>query len=160
VVHKASTKLVGDCPGASFALENLKGIRMGGDKKGKRLRTYLNRWRYSGFQKMVEYKSERKTLHLNPGWTFSECPVCSGKLKHPASKISRCTNCGQDYDRDRLAALAIALRGLGLCGDPFPAGALASWQSIKDGHLYIWRAPHKPEPARTEAACAANRRVS
>ncbi|WP_337860418.1 zinc ribbon domain-containing protein [Ferroplasma sp.] len=73
----------------------------------------------------------------SPRGTSSECPVCGGKLKHPAWKISRCTNCGQDYNRDRLASLAIALRGLDLCGEPFPVSASASWQSMKDEYLYI-----------------------
>ncbi len=71
----------------------------------------------------IEYESERKTAHMNPGWASSECAVCNEKLKHPRWKISRCTNRGQDYDGDRLAPLAIALRGLDLCGDPFPVGA-------------------------------------
>ncbi|WP_337860602.1 transposase [Ferroplasma sp.] len=134
-MHKTSASLVKDNPDASFTFEDLKGIRKSGDDKGKKFRTYLRP--YSEFQKMVEYKSKRKTVYVNPRGTSSECPVCGDKLKHPVWKISRCTNCGQDYNRDRLASLAIALRGLDLCGEPFPVSASASWQSMKDEYLYI-----------------------
>ena len=64
-------------------------------------------------------------------------PVCGEKVKHPAWKISKCNNCDRDYGRDRLASLAITLRGIDLCGDPFPVSALASWQSMKNEYLYI-----------------------
>ncbi|MCL5802256.1 MAG: hypothetical protein M1529_00355 [Candidatus Thermoplasmatota archaeon] len=57
-------------------------------------------------------------------------------VKHPAWKISRCNNCDRNYDRNRLASLAITLRGVDLCGDPFPASASATWQSMKDEYLY------------------------
>ncbi|WP_337860932.1 transposase, partial [Ferroplasma sp.] len=135
-MHKTSASLVKDNPEASFVFEDLKGIRKSGDNKGKKFRTYLNRWPYYEFQKMVEYKSERKIVYVNPRGTSSECPVCGDKLKHPKWKISRCTNCGQDYNRDRIASLAIALRGLDLCGEPFPVSASASWQSMKNEYLY------------------------
>ena len=155
-MHKASAKLAGTNPDASFVFENLKGIRKSGENKGKKFRTYLNRWPYSQFQKMVEYKSKNRTIYVNPRGTSSECPVCGGKLKHPAWKISRCDNCDQDYDRDRLAYIAITLRGLDLCGDPFPVSASASWQSMKNEYLYLRHVPDMPEAGRTETAYAAN----
>ncbi|MHB8359143.1 MAG: hypothetical protein ACYDCP_06570 [Thermoplasmataceae archaeon] len=40
-------------------------------------------------------------------------------------------------DRNRLASLAITLRGVDLCGDPFLVSASASWQSVKNEYLYI-----------------------
>ena len=54
---------------------------------------------------------------MNPGGTSSECPVCGGNVKHPAWKISRCSTCDHDYDRDRLVKsqskneLLLSLRG-------------------------------------------------
>ena len=136
-LHKQSTTMVSDHPNASFVFEDLTGIRKSGEDKGKRFRTHLNRWPYSMFQKMVEYKSKNKAIYVNPRGTSSECPVCGEKLRHPAWKISRCDNCDRDYDRNRLASLAITLRGIDLCGDPFPVSAFASWQSMKDEYLYI-----------------------
>ncbi|EQB70151.1 MAG: hypothetical protein AMDU4_FER2C00264G0006 [Ferroplasma sp. Type II] len=136
-MHKQSTTIVREHPDTSFVLEDMKGIRKSGEDKGKKFRTYLNRWPYSEFQKMIEYKSQKKTIYVNPRGTSSECPVCGEKVKHPAWKISRCDNCDRDYDRDRLASLAITHRGIDLCGDPFPVSALASWQSMKNEYLYI-----------------------
>ncbi|MEM3853812.1 MAG: zinc ribbon domain-containing protein [Conexivisphaerales archaeon] len=54
---------------------------------------------------MIEYKSQFKTVYVNPIVT-SECPVCGDKLT--AWGISKCETCGVDYDR--LASLAITLR--------------------------------------------------
>ena len=53
--------------------------------------------------------------------------------------------------------MAITLRGIDLCGDPFPVSASASWQSMKDEYLYIRDKPEIPEAGSTEAAYAANR---
>jgi putative transposase len=155
-MHRASAKLVGDNHDMSFIFENLNGIRKSGSKEGKKFRTYLNIWPYSEFQKMVEYKSERKTIYVNPGGTSSECPVCGGRLKHSAWKISRCDNCDQDYDRHRLASLAITLRGIDLCGDPFPVSASAPWQSMKNEYLYLRYVPDMPGAGSTETAYASN----
>ena len=91
-----------------------------------------------------------------PRGTSSECPVCGEKVKHPAWKISRCNNCDRNYDRNRLASLAITLRGIDLCGDPFPVSASASWQSMKDEYLYIRNKPEISEAGSTETASAAN----
>ncbi len=101
-------------------------------------------------------KSPMKTVYVNPRGTSSECPVCGEKVKHPTWKISRCNNCDRDYDRDRLASLAITHRGIDLCGDPFPVSASASWQSMKDEYLYIRDKPEIPEAGSTETASAAN----
>ncbi|WP_337860965.1 IS200/IS605 family accessory protein TnpB-related protein [Ferroplasma sp.] len=95
-MHKLSSSLVKDNPDASFVFEDLKGIKKSGNDKGKKFRTYLNRWPYSEFQKMVEYKCKRKILYINPRGTSSECPVCGGKLKHPKWKRARCKTCDQD----------------------------------------------------------------
>ena len=102
-------------------------------------------------------KSPMKTVYVNPRGTSSECPVCGEKVKHPTWRISRCNNCDRDYDRDRLASMAITHRGIDLCGDPFPVSASASWQSMKDEYLYIRDKPEIPEAGSTEAAYAANR---
>ena len=155
-LHKQSVKVVRGHPESSFVFEDLKGIRSNGENKGKKFRTYLNRWPYAEFQKMIEYKSPNKTIKMNPGGTSSECPVCGGKVKHPTWKISRCETCGRDYDRDRLASLAITLRGLALCGDPFPVSAESSLPSVMNEYLYTRNRPVIPEAGRTEMAYVPN----
>ncbi|MEM0118015.1 MAG: transposase [Conexivisphaerales archaeon] len=157
-LHKLSTKMVRENPGASFIFEDLKGIRMTsrGAKKSRKLRTYLNRWPYRLYQSMVEYKSRNRTIYVSPRGTSSKCPVCGGKLKHPAWAVSRCVKCGVDYDRDRLASLAILCRGLRLCGQPFAVSADASWQQMRSEYLHT---PSRPDAGRagwTNAASAPN----
>lgn len=156
-MHKLSSELVKEHPDATFILEDLTNIRKTSVPQSRKFRTYINRWPYSEFQKMIEYKSSNKTIYVNPGGTSSECPVCGGKVKHPAWKISRCENCDRDYDRDRLASLAISIRGLDLCGDPFPVSASASLSSMMDEYLYVRNLPDIPEADKTEMVYAANR---
>ncbi|MBI3022509.1 MAG: hypothetical protein HYY68_02130, partial [Thaumarchaeota archaeon] len=63
---------------------------------------------------------------------------------------------GVDYDRDRLASLAILCRGMRLCGRPFAVSADASWQSFKDEYLYTPATPERGRAGRTEVANAPN----
>ena len=149
-LHKLSSKMVKDNSNSSFVLEDLTNIRKTTHPQSKKLRTYLNRWPYSQFQKMLDYKSQFKTIYVNPEGTSSRCPVCGGMLKHPFWKISRCIKCGRDYDRDRLASLAIALRGLYLCGDPFPVSAITSVPSVMDEYLYVSNRPDVVDAGGTE----------
>ncbi len=155
-LHKTSTDFVRAHPNASNVLENLKGIRKSSGNRGKKFNAYLNRWPYSKYQDMVEYKSRRKTIYIDPRGTSSWCPVCGGKLSHPAWSISRCDNCDRDYDRNRLASLAILLRGLDLCGDPFPVSVRASLPSVMDEYLYRRNQPGIPEAGGTEMVNASN----
>ncbi|MCL6002324.1 MAG: transposase [Thermoplasmatales archaeon] len=155
-MHKLSSSMVKEHPDASFILEDLSNIRKTSRPRSKKMRTHLNRWPYSEFQRMIEYKSRFKTIYVNPGGTSSECPVCGGRLKHPAWKISRCYNCGKDYDRDRLSSLAITLRGLHLCGDPFPVSAKASLPSVMDEYLYVGSPPETAGAGGTEMVYASN----
>ena len=155
-MHKLSSSLVKEHPDSSFILEDLRNMRKTAKPKSKKIRTHLNRWPYNQFQRMIEYKSHYKTIYVNPEGTSSECPVCGGKVKHPIWKISRCENCGLDYDRDRLASLAISLRGLDLCGDPFPVSAIASIPSMMDEYLYTRNQPEISGADGTEMAYASN----
>lgn len=158
-IHKTSANLVDENPDASFIVEELTNIRKTSHPDSKKLRTYLNRWPYAEFLRMLEYKSPNKVIKVNPRGTSSECPVCGGKVKHPTWKISRCENCGQDYDRDRLASLAISLRGLDLCGDPFPVSAESSVLSMMDEYLYIRKQSELSEAGSTESAHVPNKVV-
>jgi len=155
-LQKLSTEQVRKNPGASFIFERLTGIREDGNAKSRRLRTYLNRWPYRMYQSMVEYKSPFRTVYVSPGGTSSRCPVCGGKVKHPAWAMSRCNTCGADYGRNRLSSLAILCRGMRLCGQPFAVSADASWRLMRDEYLY---APIQPENGRagwTEVVSAPN----
>ncbi len=156
-LHKLSATLIRENPDTTFIVEDLKNIRKTANPQSKKLRTYLNRWPYAEFLRMVEYKSPNKMIKVNPGGTSSECPVCGGKVKHPTWKISRCMNCDRDYDRDRLASLAISLRGLDLCGDPFPVSAESSLPSMMDEYLYNRSMPDAPGAGRTEMAYVPNK---
>jgi putative transposase len=137
-LHKLSTKTVRENPDASFVFEDLRGIRKTSEeaKRSKKLRTYLNRWPYRLCQSMVDYKSPNRTVYVSPRGTSSKCPVCGGRLEHPVWAMSRCVKCGVDYDRNRLASLAILCRGLRLCGQPFAVSADASWKALRDEYLY------------------------
>lgn len=156
-LHKLSTSLIKENPETTFAVEDLTNIRKNGKPQSRKLRTYLNRWPYAEFQRMIEYKSPDRMIKVNPRGTSSECPVCGEKVKHPTWKISRCDNCDRDYDRDRLASLAIALRGLDLCGDPFPVSAESSLPSMMDEYLYIRKQPELSEAGSTETAYVPNK---
>ncbi|MBI3116169.1 MAG: IS200/IS605 family element transposase accessory protein TnpB [Thaumarchaeota archaeon] len=159
-LHKLSTEQVRKNHDATFVFENLKGIRKNNGKpKSRKLRTHLNRWPYRMYQSMIQYKSRNRTLYVSPRGTSSECPVCGGKLKHPAWAASRCMKCGVDYGRDRLASLAILCRGLRLCGQPFAVSEDASWQSLKDEYLYPPVGPNNGGAGWTEAASAPNENV-
>jgi len=154
-LQKLSTEQVRKNPGASFIFERLTGIRENGNAKSRRLRTYLNRWPYRMYQSMVEYKSPFRTVYVSPGGTSSRCPVCGGRLEHPAWAMSRCNTCGADYGRDRLSSLAILCRGLRLCGQPFAVSADASWQHMRDEYLYAPAAPDGWRAGWTEEAANA-----
>jgi putative transposase len=159
-LHKLSTEIVKANPDASFVFENLKGIRRNGENNtGRRFRTYLNRWPYRMYQSMVEYKSPKRLVYVSPRGTSSECPVCGEELEHPTWAVSRCNKCGVDYDRNRLASLAILCRGLRLCGQPFAVSADASWHQMRNEYLHT---PNRPESERagwTNAASALNGNV-
>ena len=156
VLHKLSTKTVRENPDTTFVFEDLTHIRKGGENKGKRFGTCLNRWPYRMYQRYVDYKSAKKTLYVNPRGTSSECPVCGGKLEHPTWGMSRCKRCGVDYDRNRLASLAILLRGARLCGQPFAVSAEASWQQMRDEYLYAHGRPNATGTGGTDAPSARN----
>ena len=167
-LHKLSTKMVRENPDTVIVFEDLRGIRKSnGANRRKRFRTHLNRWPYRMYQRFVDYKSSNRTLYVNPRGTSSECPVCGGKLEHPTWGISRCAKCGVDYDRNRLASLAILCRGLRLCGfplsfgqGPFPVSADASWQQMRDEYLYTGEVPGIAAGAGgTDAASAPNRNM-
>jgi putative transposase len=157
VLHKLTTAQVRESPDTSFIFENLKGIRKNGDNRGRKFRAYLNRWPYRMYQGMIEYKSPRRTVYVDPRGTSSRCPVCGGRLKHPAWGISSCATCGVAYDRNRLASLAIFSRGLHLCGYPFTVSADASWPSMKDEYLYAGDRPDIVGAAAMEEANASNK---
>jgi putative transposase len=144
-LHKLTTRLVRTYPNATFVFEDLKHIR---DKRaeGRKFRTRLKRWPYRVAQMMVDYKSPKATLYVTPRGTSSRCPVCGGNIEHPTRipsdmrwRVSACPTCGVDYDRNRLASLAIACRGARLCGQPFSVSEDASWRLVRDE--YLWHGP-------------------
>lgn len=112
---------------------------------------------------MIEYKSNYKTLYINPRGTSTFCPVCDKwrihkkeRLKHPAWKISYFPTCVDNYVRDRLASLAISLRGHRLCGYQFTVSGNASWQQMKHEYQYVHQVPKLLGAAGTDVANASN----
>ena len=168
-LHKLTTETVRENLGASHVFENLKGIRKSGGRKhvrktktkrkSKKFRTYLNRWPYRLYQSMVDYKSPKRTLYVNPRGTSSECPVCGDKLEHPTWGISRCRTCGVDYARNRLSSLEIVRRGLRLCGQPFAVSADTSWLALKNEYLHTPNQPRNGRAGWTEPTNAPNERL-
>ena len=155
-LHKLSSKEVKSDLNTSFIFEKLSGIKENSNaKNSKKLRTYLNRWPYRMYQSMIDYKSPFRTIYVSPRGTSSRCPVCGGRLKHPTWAMSRCNKCGADYDRNRLASLAILLRGLRLCGQPFAVSTDASWQLLRNEYLYAPAAPDGWRAGWTEEAANA-----
>ena len=71
-LHKTSAKLVDENPDATFVVEDLTNIRKTSHPYGEKLRTYLNRWPYAEFLRMLEYKSPNRVIKVNPGGTSSE----------------------------------------------------------------------------------------
>jgi putative transposase len=164
-LHKLTTGLVGTYPGATFVFENLKHIR-NRRREGRRFRTRLNRWPYRMAQMMVDYKSPMATLYPTPRGTSSRCPVCGGKIEHPTRipsdirwKVSVCPTCAVDYDRDRLASLAIACRGSRLCGQPFSVSEDASWLLERDEYLWHGSVVDTAIAGRTEKGANAPKEV-
>jgi len=159
-LQKLTTEIVNNNDDKTFVFEDLTNIKKEGMKKkknrnkedksngsnkkeaknnikSKRFRTDINRWPYRLFQRFIDYKSNNKTLYINPDGTSSECPVCGGKLEHPIWKESKCNNCGLSYDRNRLSSLSISIRGLDLCGTPFTVSGSSSWHFMKDDYMYL-----------------------
>ena len=69
--------------------------------------------------------------------------------------VSRCEKCGADYGRNRFSSLAILLRGMRLCGQPFAVSADASWRLMRDEYLYAPAAPDGWRAGWTEEAANA-----
>jgi len=160
-LQKLTTGLVRRYPDSTFVFEDLKHIKEKRRTEGKRFRSRLNRWPYRMAQMMVDYKSPKATLYAAPRGTSSECPVCGGRIEHPTRipydirwRVSACPACGVDYDRDRLASLAIACRGARLCGRPFSVSEGASWLHERDE--YLWHGPVADTAGAGGTECGAN----
>jgi hypothetical protein len=59
--------------------------------------------------------------------------------------------------QEGLVTLAITLRGLDLCGDPFPVSAATSLPSMMDEYLYTRSMPDASGSGRTEMAYVPNK---
>jgi IS605 OrfB family transposase len=68
-LHKLSTSLVNENHETTFVVEDLRNIRKSAKPQGKKLRTYLSRWPYAEFLRMIEYKSPNKVIKVNPRGT-------------------------------------------------------------------------------------------
>ena len=161
-LHQQSTTTIRENPDTSFIFENLTNIRESTPKgtKSKKFRTYLHRWPFRLYQHMIDYKSAYKTIYVNPRGTSTYCPVCGdqrSRLKHPTWGESLSGSCAEDYDRNRLARLAISVRGHQLCGSPFTVSENASWQAMKNEYRYTQSSPERLRAGGTKSAHASNK---
>ncbi len=90
--------------------------------RSRKFRPKLSSWLHSRFQEAMVSGSRYRSLWIHAIGTSSYCPFCGFKLGHPVWRTSRCLECGLDYDRDRLSAVDILIRGLAGYekGDPEP----------------------------------------
>lgn len=79
---------------------------------GSRRRAKLRSWVHGRFQKITLLDSSFRGKTVYARGTSSFCPFCGSKVEHPIWRVSRCRECGRDYDRDRLSSVSILIRAI------------------------------------------------
>ena len=120
-VHVASKRLVqwAESVGArKIVLEDLSNIRDASLKKGKQLRSKINRWPYGKFTFCVTYKAAAKGIAVelvSPKNTSRMCSKCGHIDKSNRNGFSfKCTSCGYTADADWNASRNIAGRSMSI----------------------------------------------
>lgn len=104
----------------AIAFENLKGIRKlyrKGNGQGTKYRGKLNGWPFYELQRQVEYKARWvgiPVILVDPKRTSQLCPKCGKKLQSDRQRRRDlwCSSCERWQDRDIVAAMNIAHKGL------------------------------------------------
>jgi putative transposase len=105
---------------AVIIFEDLKGIRKlyrGGNSQGNKYRRKLNSWSFYELERQVSYKADWEGIpvcKIDPRCTSTLCPACGGGLQGDRQKRRDlwCGNCKRWQDRDVVAAMNIAYKGL------------------------------------------------
>lgn len=111
---------------AAIIFEDLTGIRKlyrKGNGQGKKFRRKLNSWSFYELERQVSYKAAWDGIpfcKIDPRRTSIDCPRCGGKLQGDRQKHRDlwCGNCKRWRDRDVVAAMNIAYKGLARLTNP------------------------------------------
>jgi putative transposase len=100
--------------------EDLKGIRKlyrKGNGQGNKFRRRLNGWSFYELQRQIQYKSAWEGIlveFVDPKRTSQLCPICGDRIQE--DRLNRrkllCINCGKSMDRDVVASMNIAHKGV------------------------------------------------
>ncbi len=113
LLHEAARDFVALVEDRAVAFEDLRSLSAE-DACGRRFKERLSAWARARFQDLCEAKSPFRPRKRNyAGYTSTYCPFCNSGVKHPIWKISRCLGCREDYERNRLAAVANLVRQIG-----------------------------------------------
>ena len=78
---------------------------------GKRFHERLSAWVHGSIQTITNDHSALAPLRpVYTRGTSTWCPFCGMRVSHPTWKVSRCSGCGLDFDRDRLSAVSGLIR--------------------------------------------------
>jgi putative transposase len=100
---------------ANIAIEKLQRLRKRRGEWSARSRRKVNRIPYGFFRHAIRHVAEKQRIlvqEVSPKYTSQMCPNCghTGKSNWRSYISFRCTACGYEANRDRVASLNIALR--------------------------------------------------
>lgn len=120
--HVASKTLVEFYPEDTiFILEDLTGIRPTLERVHHKYRYIQVSWSFYDFQKKLEYKAlmhGQKVIYVDPHYTSQKCPRCGHTAKSNRNKKKHsfeCRNCGYRSNDDRIGAINLYDKGVGMC---------------------------------------------
>lgn len=127
-LHKISKHIVQNAlkTKSMIIFEDLKGIRKlygKGNGKGRNYRRKLNSWSFYELQRQIEYKAKWEGIpvkFIDPKCTSKLCPRCGKRLQEDRERRRDlwCGNCKRWQDRDVVASMNIAYKGLLRFGNP------------------------------------------
>lgn len=91
-------------PGATIALEDLKGIRQT-SRLRKKQRKQLHKWNFFQFQQFLTYKAAAKGIkieYVDSRYTSQKCSVCGyiSRSNRPYQSVFKCKHCGFSLNAD------------------------------------------------------------
>jgi IS605 OrfB family transposase len=142
---------------ANIAIERLTHLKKRRGQWSRRTRRKVNRIPYGFFGHALRHVAERQRIlvsEVNPNYTSQMCPSCGHTSKSNWRNYTyfKCTACGFEANRDRVASMNIALRAahpaymsnassLGL----FPRGSVSVSRRVWQGEGFETVAPRNPE---------------
>ena len=122
LLHEVSKDVIQNAKDSKSMIifENLKGIRKlykRGNGQGNKFRRKLNSWSFYEFQRQIQYKAKWEGVpvkFIDPKCTSRLCPRCGKRLQEDRRRRRDlwCGNCKRWCDRDVIAAINIAYKGL------------------------------------------------